>query len=278
LLLLLGLLSFSLNNAQVIEDILCEGRVFSPRCTAGTIRIVAASFGVTDGHFCGGTDHTQWTVNCAVDVAENLRNLCGGRQTCSVPVEGRNACAGGSKFLQIVWGCDIGVPQNRVNNHGANIVASSSPIRTAPAPLHAQTVRGPLYVFMQPTDNIVEVRWFIDQTDLVVSTVSTAPYDLYPGRAWDTTTVTDGTHRLMALVAFSDGTTGTIDATLLVRNGATVAAANTRASESFVDSATIAENKPVVPSAVPWTLFAIAILIAVVLLVVVLFQVRSARN
>jgi len=279
--LLLCFIAFSAINAQVIEDVLCEGRVFTPVCASGNIRIVAASFGVTDGQFCGGKDNTAWTVNCAVDVAENLRNLCGGRPTCSVPVEGRNACAGTTKYLQVVWGCDSGIPQNLVNNKGVNILVSVSPSHTNPVALHAQPIRGSLYVFLGPVDpTITSVKWYIDQTDLVVSTTSTAPFDLFTSRAWDTTTFADGTHRVMALMTYSDGTTGSVDATVFIQNAAPAVAtqANADNSQTFIDSATVTEVKPLVSPAVPWSLFAVAIVVAGILLVVIVYKAKVASG
>jgi len=269
-------------NAQVMEDVLCEGRSWTPVCSSGNIKIVAASFGMTDGQFCGGREQSSWTVNCAVDVAENLRNLCGGRPSCSVPVEGRNPCAGNTQYLQVVWGCDSGIPQNMINNRGVNIAVSTSPLRTSPVPLHAQPIRGSLYVFLAPLDpNIVEVRWYIDQTDIVVSTTTTAPYDLFGTRAWDTTTLPDGTHRVSALLSFSDGTTGSVDATVFIRNTAApavTASATADNSQTYVDSATITEVKPLVSPAIPWSLFAIAVVVAGILLVVIVYKIKVARR
>jgi len=273
----LSLLVTLISTQQVVEDVLCEGRVFEPKCGQGNIRIIAASFGVTDSGFCGGTDNNQWAANCAVDVAEQIRGLCAGRPTCSIPVEGRNPCAGNVKYLQVVWGCESGIPQNRVNNRGVNILVSSNPTRTNAIPLHGQTVRGSsLYVFLSSNDQIMEARWFVDQNDLVVTTATQAPFELQPGRAWDTTTLTDGVHRVMVLIAFSDQAIGTIDATITIRNGVPVAAAAlSKPSDSFVESGTVTEVQPTVPSAVPWALFAFAAVTAVILIIVVIYKVRA---
>jgi len=273
----LCLLVSMLNAQQVVEDVLCEGRTFEPKCTTGNIRIIAASFGVTDGGFCGGNNQDQWAVNCAVDVADTIRTSCGGKPTCSLKVEGRNPCAGSVKYLQVVWGCDNGVPQNRVNTKGVNIMVSSSPIRTSPIALHGQTVRGSnLFIFLQPADQVQEVRWFIDQTDLVVTTNALSPFDLFPGRPWDTTTLAEGNHRLMAIIAFNDQTTGSIDATVTVRNGVPLAAAAlSKPSDSFVESGTVIESQPTIPAAVPWSLFAVAVVVAVILIVVIVLKIKS---
>jgi hypothetical protein len=274
-------------KAQVVEDVLCEGRVFEPKCQQGNIRIVAGSYGKTDGAFCGGNDPEPWSVNCAVDVAEQLRASCQGRPSCSVPVVGGDACVGTSKYLQIVWGCETGVPQNRVNNRNINIMSSNSADRTNPSALHGKVVSGAnTYVFLDTTGNsLIEARWFVDQTNLVVTVDDTAPYELYPARAWDTSSLTDGPHRIMALFAFEDGSTGSIDATVTVRNGQAqaappriqAAAAIQRASDSYTESATLTAVDPIVPKEVPWALFGVAALVAVILLAVIVVKSRSTQ-
>jgi len=267
-------------KAQVVEDVLCEGRVFEPKCQQGNIRIVAGSFGKTDGAFCGGSDPDPWSVNCAVDVAESLRASCQGRPSCSVPVVGGDACAGTSKYLQVVWGCETGVPQNRVNNRNVNIMFSNSADRTNPSALHGKTITGAnSYVFLDTGANsLIEARWFVDQTNLVVTVDDTAPYELYPARPWDTTTLTDGPHRVLAVFAFEDGSTGSIDATVTVRNAAPVvqaAAAIQRASDEYTESATLTAVDPIVPKEVPWSLFGVAAIVAVILLAVIIVKSRS---
>jgi len=267
-------------KAQVVEDVLCEGRMFEPKCAQGNIRIVAGSYGKTDGAFCGGNDPEPWAVNCAVDVAEQLRASCQGRPSCSVPVVGGDACVGTSKYLQVVWGCETGVPQNRVNNRNINILFSNNADRSNPSPLHGKTISGTnTYVFLETAGNsLIEARWFVDQTNLVITVDDTAPYELYPGRAWDTTTLTDGAHRVMALFAFDDGSTGSIDVTVTVRNVAPqiqAAAATQRASDEYHESATLAAVEPIVPKAVPWSLFGFAAVVAVILVVVIIIKSRS---
>jgi len=268
-------------KAQVVEDVLCEGRVFEPRCQQGNIRIIAGSYGKTDGAFCGGNDPDPWSVNCAVDVAEQLRASCQGRTSCSVPVVGGDACAGTSKYLQIVWGCETGVPQNRVNNKNTNIMLSNSQNLANPSTLHGKTISGTnTHVFLETAgNNLIEVRWFVDQTNLVVTVDDAAPYELYPGRAWDTTTLNDGQHRVMALIAFEDGTTGSIDATVMIRNGAPpVNRATQRASDSYKESAILTAVDPLVPKEVPWALFGVGAIVAVILVVVIIIKGRSAKT
>jgi len=284
-LVLLCLVFTAIGRAQVIEDVLCEGRLFEPKCQQGNIRIVAASYGKTDGAFCGGNDPEPWSVNCAVDVAEQLRTSCQGRPYCSIPVVGADACPGTSKYLQVIWGCETGVPQNRVNNRNINIMFSTSANRANPATLHGKTISGSnTYVFLDTAgnNNLIEARWFVDQTNLVVTVDDSAPFELYPGRAWDTTQLSDGAHRVMALFAFDDGSTGSIDATVTIRNGGNqqqnigiAGAAKERASDTFTERATITAVSPVVPKEVPWALFGVASIVAVILIVVIIGKSRS---
>jgi len=266
-------------SGQVVEDVLCGGRTWEPSCTGGAnIRILAASFGKTDA-ICGGNDTEPWTVNCAVDVAEILRGMCGGKPQCSVPVEGRDACPGSSKFLQVIWGCTSGIPQNKIGNKNINIVVSGTPTRANPTPLHGQTVKGVnLYVFVDPSDGLLEVRWFLDQGSTVITIASTAPYEFYPGASWDTTTLPDGIHRVLALLLFTDGTSGSVDATVTVNNGQpqVAARATAKASDSFVESGTVTQTQPTVPTAVPWSLFGVSVAVAVVLLGIVIVKGRAA--
>jgi len=281
----LCLIFTAIAKAQVIEDVLCEGRVFEPKCpTGGLIRIVAASYGNTDGSFCGGNDPEPWAVNCALDVAEPVRQSCQGLPSCSVPVVGGDACVGTSKFLQIIWGCETGgVPQNRVNNKNTNIMVSASSDRANPSTLHGRTLSGSsAYVFLDPAGNrITDVRWFVDQTNMVVTVDDSAPYELYPNRAWDTTQLEDGAHRVVATVTFADGTTGNIDATVTVRNGnqqqnmGIAGAAVERASDTYVETATVNAVGPIVPKEVPWTLFGVSAIVAVILIVVIVAKSRS---
>jgi len=280
----LCLIFSTIANTQVIEDVLCEGRVFEPKCQQGNIRVVAASYGNTDGTFCGGNDTEPWIVNCAVDVVEQVRTPCQGKPYCAVVVTGFDACVGSSKYLQVIWGCETGVPQNRVNNKNTNIMVSASADRTNPVALHGLTVNGAgPYVFLDPAGNtIIEVRWFVDQTNLVVTVDDSAPYELYPNRPWDTTPLTDGTHRVVAVISFADNTTGNIDATVTVRNGnnqqqniGMAGAAVERASDTYTETATVNAVGPIVPKEVPWTLFGVAAIVAVILMVVVIVKSRS---
>jgi len=268
----------SIIGAQVVEDMLCAGRTWEPECTTGNVRIIAASYGKTDGSFCGGTDQDSFVVNCAIDVAETLRTMCGGKPKCSVPVEGGDVCAGSSKFLQIVWGCETGIPQNKVNNKNVNIFVTTSATRANAVAMHGQMVKGAnLYVFVDPADGLTEVRWFLDQGNTVITIDDTAPFEFYPGAAWDTTVLPDGTHRVLAILAFSDNTFGSIDATVTVNNALPKAAAATqKASDMYVDTTTVTQTEPTVPTAVPWTLFGIGAAVAIVLLVVIIVKSRSA--
>jgi len=261
-------------NAQLVaEDILCEGRFFEPSCARGTVRIISASFGKTDSTICGGNDTTPWSVNCGVDVADYLRQSCQGRSNCSVRVEGQDVCVGTSKYLQVIWACDSGIPQNRVNNRGANIVLSNSPARAAPVPLHSFNVAGSqVFIFLDPSSGISQVRWYLDQPGQVLATENVSPFDFHGGRPWNSTETPDGQHRIIAALTFSDGATGTVDATFNIGNAPTQqplrVAAVSKASDSYVEPGTTAGNS--LPAGlIPWSLFGGAFGIVAILGVII---------
>jgi len=285
-LVLFSLLATAIYCQAVSEDILCEGRSFEPKCPQGTIRIISGSFGKTDAAFCGGTDTQPWSVNCGVDVTETLRGSCGGKSTCSVKVEGQDVCFGTSKYLQTIWTCDNGIVQNKVNNRGVDIVVSASTSRDSPIALHGQTLTGASnYIFVNPANSINQVRWFIDRADQVVATETATPFDLSGGRPWDSTSVTDGSHRIIATITFSDGTSGSIDSTFVVRNGAQAAAARAvaGASDTFVETGVVNENSTsaaTVPNTLvlPWSLFSVACFVIVVLSVVIVLKKSTSEH
>jgi len=260
----------SLINAQVSEDMLCEGRVFEPSCTTGTIRIVSATYGKTDSWFCGGmVQQPSWNTNCASDVSSNVRNACQGKSSCSVLVTGQDTCAGNSKYLQVIWSCDTGVIQSSSGNQNSNIFVSTSPKRTNPIALHGQSVAGSLYVFLSPATNVSQVRWYFDATDHVFTTETVSPWDLLGGRPWDTlgTRIPDGQHRLIASMTFTDGRTGYIDAIFLLKNGvAPRNAAVEKIASSFFDNTTdVSTAEP--STVVPWSLFGVSCGVVVILFV-----------
>jgi len=280
----------SVFGQQVSEDVLCEGRYFEPSCPQGSLRIISASYGKTDASFCGGSDLQPWSVNCGVDVVEYLRQSCSGKTTCSVKVEGQDVCAGTSKYLQVIWTCDNGIVQNRVNNRDANILVSASADHLLPVALHGLTVGGAsLFIFLNPSDGISQVRWYLDRTDLVFWTETTVPFDFNDGRAWVSTTVADGSHRIIAAITFADGTSGSIDATFSVNNGvvkANPALAVDGGSDPFVDQATTvtengstnSESKTQIDSIVPWSLFGVGCAVIVVLSTLIVLKKNSGEN
>lgn len=284
-LLIFFLLALSV-TCQVQEDILCENRVFEPKCPQGTIRIVAAAFGKTDSPICGGKDSNQpWGINCGVEVTEDVRSICGGRTSCSLPVQGRDACVGARKFLQVIWGCETSIPQNRVNNRNIDIVFSAMPDRSNFQLLHTKTVTGSIYLFLNSPQNagIVSVSWFIDQPNVVVSQESTHPYDLRDGSPWDTSFISNGQHRAMASINFADGTVGSIDATFTVQNlVVNLARAVSKASDLYVETGD-GSSSPTVSSTtksttfpvLPWSLFGAASVVVVILIVVIAIRGKS---
>jgi len=270
----------TLINAQIVaEDVLCEGRFFEPNCLQGTVRVVSASFGKTDAAFCGGKDPQPWSVNCGVDVAENLRQSCQGKNGCSVRVEGQDVCSGTSKYLQVIWACDTTIPQNRVNNRGINIVVSDNAARTNPVSLHGLSVGSQLYVFLNPPAGISQVRWYIDQPNQVFTTETESPFDLRGGRPWNSTTLSDGQHRIIAVITFSDDTSGSIDATFTVKKVAPDGAARAVAAstEAFVEPATsTSEGSSQVTPVVPWSLFGVACAVIVALVIVLIVKINNS--
>jgi len=274
---LCSLLATAIRAQSVSEDVLCEGRSFEPNCSQGLVRIVSASYGKTDAAFCGGRDPKPWSVNCAVDVADNLKQTCQGKNSCSVPVEGQEVCSGISKYLQVIWGCDNGIPQNKLNNRNTNVVVSNSASRSNPVPLHDLSVVGSqLYILLDPPTNVLQVRWYLDQPNQVFTTETAAPFDLRGGRSWDSTSVPDGQHRIIASITFTDGTIGSVDATFNVKNGANSKAVRATAIQgsetTFVE--TTPTQSPDASTVVPWSLFGVACAVIVALVIAVIFNSR----
>jgi len=251
-----------------------KGVFFEPTCTTGTIRIVSASYGKSDSWFCGGRDTRSWSTNCASDVSSNVRTACQGKTACSVRVEGQDQCQGNAKYLQVVWTCDTGIVQTRANNKNTNIMFSTVPARTNPVALHGQVVKGPLYVFLDPPRSIAQVRFYLDAMDRVYTTETAAPWDLLGGRVWDTVAsrVTEGEHRILAAITFTDDTTGFVDAIFTVRNGVQAAArAIEKASTPFLENSTAPAITVEQPHVVPWSLFGGACGVVIILVVALIF-------
>jgi hypothetical protein len=266
----------AINAQSGNDDILCEGRTFEPNCTVGTIQIVTAGYGKSDSWFCGGPQRQPWSTNCVVDVTQAVRTTCQDKQTCSMRVEGADSCAGFAKYLRVIWSCFNGNVQSRVNSKSANIMVSATANRANPAALHGLNVGGSnLYVFVDPQGGIQQVRWYLDNTGSVFTTETAAPWDLLGGRPWDTvgSRVTDGQHKIIAAITFTDGSNGYVDAIFNVRNGNNVARATEKTQTEFVDSNpnTNSTGTPVYTEShvVPWSLFGTTVAVIIALSVVI---------
>jgi len=273
-------------NAQtaVNDDVLCEGRVFEPNCTVGTLQITSAMYGKTDSWFCAGpTRQPSWSTNCALDVTQNVRQACQDKQTCTMRVEGADNCAGFARYLRVMWQCFTPLVQARVNNKNTNIVVSATPDRANPVPLHNLNVGGSnLYILVDPPVGIQQVRFYLDAMDRVFTTETATPWDLLGGRPWDTTASQNGQHRILAAITFTDGTNGYVDATFNVRNGNNNNNGANRALEKSAVS--FAENTATTTVVVtenhilPWSLFATTLVAIVALSVVLGVMEKKKKN
>jgi len=273
------LLVVSVINAQVSQDTLCEGRVFAPSCAVGTLRIAEAFYGKSDSWFCGGPDRRSWMTNCSTDVTQYLRTACQGRTSCVVPIEGQDVCAGNAKYLRVGWSCDSGFTQSRNNNRNTNILLSSSAQLTNPQPLHGQVVSGSsLFVFLDPPRSISQVRWYLDNTDRVFTVETAAPWELLGGRSWDTVAsrVSNGPHRIIAAITFTDKTSGHVDAMFNVLNQVQARAVE-RISTAFLENSTAPSETVVIPHTLPWALFGTSAGIVVILIVVLIVMSNKSK-
>jgi len=261
----------------VNDDILCEGRSFEPNCTVGSIQITTAQYGKSDSWFCGGPQRQPWSTNCAVDVTQSVKTACQDKQSCLMRVEGADSCAGFAKYLRVAWSCFTVNVQSRVNSKNANILVSSTANRANPVPLHNLNVGGSsLYVLVEPPAGIRQVRWYLDNPANVFTTETSAPWDLLGGRPWDTvgSRVTDGQHKIIAAITFSDGTNGYVDATFNVRNGNNVARALSNTAAQYADSNPNTNTSGATPvltenNIVPWSLLGTTVAVIIALSVVV---------
>jgi len=270
----------SVINAQVSQDTLCEGRVFAPSCTVGTLRIAEAFYGKSDSWFCGGPDRRSWSINCSSDVTQNLRTACQGKVSCVVPIEGQDVCGGNAKYLRVAWSCDSGFTQSRNNNRNTNIMVSSSAQLTTPQPLHGQVVSGSsLFIFLDPPRSVSQVRWYLDSLDRVFTTETAAPWELLGGRSWDTVAsrVTNGPHRIVAAITFTDRSTGYVDAMFNVLNQVQTRAIES-ASTAFLENSTAPSETVVIPHTLPWALFGTTSGIVVILIVVLIVMSNKSKS
>jgi len=112
--------------------------------------------------------------------------------------------------------------------------------------------------------------------DHVYTTETATPWDLLGGRVWATvgSKVTEGNHRILAAITFTDATTGFVDAIFTVRNGVQAAASRAveTASTPFLENSTAPSTTVVQPQVLPWSLFGGAsglVIILVVTLIIV---------
>jgi hypothetical protein len=88
--------------------------------------------------------------------------------------------------------------------------------------VHGASVAGRVYPFTAPDTNVRSVKFYLD--DSLVRIEETAPYDLMGGSTtfanyWDTTTVADGPHTILARIRLTNGTVVDVTSTFDVVNG-----------------------------------------------------------
>ncbi|HEX2029454.1 MAG TPA: PQQ-dependent sugar dehydrogenase, partial [Nitriliruptorales bacterium] len=112
---------------------------------------------------------------------------------------------------------------------GYGLQLSRLPDRSSPVPLAGQTVAQNIFVFTAPDTNVTRVRFWLDSPSLSGTpdrTEKAAPFDLAgtasdgSAHPFDTTTLTDGSHTVSALLDLLDGTTVAAQASFTVKNDA----------------------------------------------------------
>jgi hypothetical protein len=107
------------------------------------------------------------------------------------------------------------------------LVASTSPTRSAPAPLEGQTVAGAIYVFLTPESGVGRARFYLDDPQMTGTPrkiESGAPYDFAGSAsdgsaiAFDTTTQDDGLHTITATVELTTGGTEVVTSSFRIAN------------------------------------------------------------
>ena len=98
---------------------------------------------------------------------------------------------------------------------------STEAARTPARALAGAQVRGDLFVFLEAPASLERVEFLLNGR--LLKTERTAPYDLAGGsveraRAFDSTTLADGQHRLRARVWAGDGSQSTVEASFVVAN------------------------------------------------------------
>ena len=100
-------------------------------------------------------------------------------------------------------------------------ILQSAPSRQNPVMLANSIVKGSVAIFVGPEADIASVEFFLD--GLQVQKEFVAPFDLNGSSEYDSTTLADGTHTLVAKVKRSNGQQDTeLSATFQVRNKAPV--------------------------------------------------------
>jgi unsaturated chondroitin disaccharide hydrolase len=118
----------------------------------------------------------------------------------------------------------IGRYNDLLNGNHYPLQVSTQANRSNALNLSGQTVRGTIYVTIPTKGGIKQVNWWLDgRTSTPRSTENLAPYDFAGGTAiaangWDTRTVADGQHTIIAEVIRNDGTRTETRAAFVVAN------------------------------------------------------------
>ena len=112
---------------------------------------------------------------------------------------------------------------------GYRLLVSPAPDRSGFADLEGRTLQGNAYVFTGPDEGVSKVSFWLDNTSMSGTPTRVekgAPYDFAgtaqngTALAWDTTTVTDGSHTISTLIELSGGGSEVVHATFTVANDA----------------------------------------------------------
>jgi hypothetical protein len=109
-----------------------------------------------------------------------------------------------------------------------DLLVSTSPDRSNSSRLDGSTVDGDVYVHVWPDDGVNRVRFFLDdpQRNSADRTENLTPFDFGgttgtgSAGAWDTGSVSSGTHTIAAEVSFSNGSSTVVNATFEVGSAA----------------------------------------------------------
>ena len=101
------------------------------------------------------------------------------------------------------------------------LLRADTPEALSVGPLDGSVVKGPLYALVLPTEGITSVSFVVD--DGPARTELEPPFNLGGDQGvllpYDTTQLTDGPHRIAAIVTTEDGRTLTLAALVTVQNG-----------------------------------------------------------